>query len=39
MWIGIGDFFREHPTANKQQLLDKATELDDTYGNQFNPSR
>lgn len=35
MW---DDFYELHPeTATKEQLLQKATEIDDLYGNLFNP--
>ncbi|WP_254618369.1 RHS repeat-associated core domain-containing protein, partial [Vibrio metschnikovii] len=30
-------FYRENPSPTKQQLLDKATEIDDKFGAQFNP--
>ncbi|WP_256352550.1 PAAR domain-containing protein [Pseudomonas sp. PDM31] len=30
-------FYRETPSPTKQQLLDKASQIDDMIGNQFNP--
>ncbi|MCX8804109.1 RHS repeat-associated core domain-containing protein, partial [Vibrio parahaemolyticus] len=30
-------FYRQNPNPNKQQLLNKATEIDDMFGAQFNP--
>jgi hypothetical protein len=30
-------FYEENPTATRQQLLQKATEIDAKYGSQFNP--
>src|SRR3954454_3997782 len=30
-------FYRTHPEPTQQQLLDKATEIDDKYGTQFKP--
>jgi hypothetical protein len=30
-------FYEENPTATRQQLLQKATEIDARYGSQFNP--
>jgi hypothetical protein len=30
-------FYRENPNATRQQLLQKATEIDTKYGSQFNP--
>jgi hypothetical protein len=30
-------FYEENPTATRQQLLQKATEIDAKYGAQFNP--
>jgi len=32
-------FYRENATATQQQLLQKATEIDSTYGGQFLPPR
>ncbi len=32
------EFYRQHPEhATKEQLLDKATEIDDKYGRLFDP--
>ena len=31
------DFYRTHPTATKEQLLEKATEIDLKFGTQFTP--
>jgi len=30
-------FYRQNPNPTKQQLLDKATEIDDMFGTEFNP--
>jgi len=30
-------FYRQTPNATQEQLLQKATEIDTKYGNQFNP--
>lgn len=30
-------FYRQNPAPTKQQLLDKATDIDNRYGTQFNP--
>jgi hypothetical protein len=30
-------FYDQHPRATKEQLLDKATEIDDKYGHLFDP--
>ena len=30
-------FYRENPNPTKKDLLDKATEIDDLFGNQFTP--
>ena len=30
-------FYKTNPNPTKQQLLDKATEIDDKFGKQFNP--
>ncbi|MEX2115121.1 MAG: hypothetical protein WD845_18150 [Pirellulales bacterium] len=30
-------FYDQHPTATKEQLLDKATEIDEKYGHLFDP--
>lgn len=32
-------FYRNNPSPTKQQLLDKATEIDQRYGSQFDPPR
>jgi RHS repeat-associated protein len=32
-------FYRSNPSPTKQMLLDKATEIDNVYGNQFSPKR
>ncbi|WP_394295391.1 eCIS core domain-containing protein [Halogeometricum borinquense] len=32
------DFYLKHKSPDKQQLLDKATEIDDKYGDMFEPS-
>jgi hypothetical protein len=32
-------FYRQNPNASKQQLLQKATEIDAKYGSQFKPPR
>ncbi|WP_143749048.1 hypothetical protein [Mesorhizobium sp. WSM3868] len=31
------DFYRSHPTATRQQIIDKATEIDKKYGHLFDP--
>ena len=30
-------FYKQHPRATKEQLLDKATEIDDKDGHDFDP--
>jgi hypothetical protein len=30
-------FYRDNPSPSKQELLDFATQLDDKYGDQFDP--
>lgn len=35
--IEWNEFYRRNPNATKQELLDKATEIDLKYGRQFNP--
>ena len=30
-------FYRENPSPTKEQLLEKATEIDNLYGDKFNP--
>lgn len=30
-------FYRDHPDATKQDLLDHATWMDDKFGHRFNP--
>ena len=31
------NFYKHYPNPTKQQLLDKATEIDNKYGHLFNP--
>lgn len=31
------EFYIDNPNPSKQDLLDKATEIDDKFGHQFNP--
>ena len=36
MW---NEFYRSHPTATKQELLDYATHIDNTLGSSFTPPK